>query len=88
MPLLTIQVKFEMTVLKTKNRKEAIKDSDFVINTAMAGGHQYYEKMRAISEKNGYFRGINSVEWNMVSDYHTIWGYYQLYLEQSSYQRR
>ena len=36
--------------------------------------------MRAISEKNGYFRGINSVEWNMVSDYHTIWGYYQLKL--------
>ena len=74
------EVKFEMTVLKTKNRREAIKDSDFVINTAMAGGHQYYEKMRAISEKNGYFRGINSVEGNMVSDYHTIWGYYQLKL--------
>ena len=35
------EVKFEMTVLKTKNRREAIKDSDFVINTAMAGGHQY-----------------------------------------------
>ncbi len=74
------EVKFDIKFLKTADRKEAIRDSDFVINTAMAGGHKYYEKMRAISEKNGYFRGINSVEWNMVSDYHTIWGYYQFKL--------
>jgi alpha-galactosidase len=65
---------------KTRNLKEAVRDSDFVINTAMACGHAYYEKMREISEKHGYYRGINSVEWNMVSDYHTIWGYYQLKL--------
>jgi len=69
-------LKFE----KTLDRKEAIKDADFVINMAMAGGHQYYEKMREISEKYGYYRGINSTEWNMVSDYHTIWGYYQFKL--------
>jgi alpha-galactosidase len=61
----------------TKDRREAIRDADFVINTAMYGGHQYYERMRAISEKHGYYRGVNSTEWNMVSDYHTIWGYYQ-----------
>jgi len=65
---------------RTRDMKEAIRESDFVINTAMAGGHGYYEKMREISEKHGYYRGINSVEWNMVSDYHTIWGYYQLKL--------
>jgi alpha-galactosidase len=74
------EVKADLTFRKTLNRKQAIQDADFVINTAMAGGHQYYEKMRAISEKRGYYRGINSVEWNMVSDYHTIWGYYQLKL--------
>jgi len=74
------EVKADLRFEKTLNRKEAIRDADFVINTAMAGGHQYYEKMRAISEKHGYYRGINSVEWNMVSDYHTIWGYYQLKL--------
>jgi alpha-galactosidase len=68
---------------KTIDRKEALRDADFVINAAMAGGHQYYEKMRAISEKYGYYRGINSVEWNMVSDYHTIWGYYQFKLMMS-----
>ncbi|MEM1602716.1 MAG: alpha-glucosidase/alpha-galactosidase [Candidatus Bathyarchaeia archaeon] len=69
-------LKFE----KTLNMLDAIRDADFVINTALAGGHNYYEKMRAISEKHGYYRGINSVEWNMVSDYHTIWGYYQFKL--------
>jgi len=76
----TSEVKANLKFEKTTNRAEAIKDSDFVINTAMAGGHQYYEKMRAASEKYGYYRGINSVEWNMVSDYHTVWGYYQLKL--------
>lgn len=76
------EVKSNINFQKTMDRKEAIKDSDFVINVAMAGSHEYYEKMRAISEKYGYFRGINSVEWNMVSDYHTIWGYYQFKLAQ------
>ncbi|MEM2608103.1 MAG: alpha-glucosidase/alpha-galactosidase, partial [Thermoproteota archaeon] len=65
---------------KTLDRRTAIRDSDVVINTAMAGGHSYYENMRRVSEKHGYYRGINSVEWNMVSDYHTIWGYYQFKL--------
>jgi len=74
------EVKANLNFQKTTDRREALRDADFVINTAMAGGHQYYEKMRAISEKHGYYRGINSVEWNMVSDYHTIWGYYQFKL--------
>lgn len=74
------EVKADLTFEKTMDRRRAIKDADFVINTAMAGGHQYYEKMREISERHGYYRGINSVEWNMVSDYHTIWGYYQFKL--------
>lgn len=67
-------------VFKTLDRREAIRDADFVINSAMAGGHQYYELMREVSEKHGYYRGINAVEWNYVSDYHTIWGYYQFKL--------
>lgn len=74
------EIKADLKFEETTDRKEAIKNSEFVINTAMAGGHQYYEMMRAVSEKYGYYRGINSVEWNMVSDYHTIWGYYQLKL--------
>jgi len=73
----------DVKVYKTKDRREAIKDAHFVINSAMAGGHWYYETMRDISEKYGYYRGINSVEWNMVADYHTIWGYYQFKLVMS-----
>jgi len=64
----------------TSDRREAIRDADFVVNTAMFGGHGYYEKMREVSERHGYYRGVNSTEWNMVSDYHTIWGYYQFKL--------
>jgi len=74
------EVKANLKFERTNDRRKAIKDADFVINTAMAGGHQYYERMREISERHGYYRGINSVEWNMVSDYHTIWGYYQFKL--------
>ena len=67
-------------VYKTLDRREAIRDADFVVNSAMARGHGYYELMREVSERHGYYRGINSVEWNYVSDYHTIWGYYQFKL--------
>ncbi|MCX8171455.1 MAG: alpha-glucosidase/alpha-galactosidase, partial [Candidatus Bathyarchaeota archaeon] len=74
------EVGADLKIERTMNLQEAIKDVDFVINTALAGGHSYYEKMRDISERHGYYRGINSVEWNMVSDYHTIWGYYQFKL--------
>ena len=74
------EVKADLKFEKTTDLREAVRDADFVINTAMAGGHYYYEKMREVSEQHGYYRGINSVEWNMVSDYHTIWGYYQFKL--------
>jgi alpha-galactosidase len=74
------EVKADLAFEKTTDRRAAIRGSDVVINTAMAGGHSYYEAMRGVSEKHGYYRGINSVEWNMVSDYHTIWGYYQFKL--------
>ena len=74
------EMKANARVYRTKDRREAIRGADFVVNSAMAGGHGYYERMREVSERYGYYRGINSVEWNMVSDYHTIWGYYQLKL--------
>lgn len=74
------EVKADLKFEATTDRRKAIEGADFVINTAMAMGHSYYERMREVSEKHGYYRGINSVEWNMVSDYHTIWGYYQFKL--------
>lgn len=74
------ELKVNARAYKTLDRREAIREADFVINSAMARGHGYYELLREISEKHGYYRGINSVEWNYVSDYHTIWGYYQFKL--------
>jgi alpha-galactosidase len=68
----------EIKFIKTTNLEETIKDSDFVINTAMVGGHEYLEKARAIGEKHGYYRGIDTQEFNMVSDYYTISNFNQL----------
>ncbi len=71
------ELKIPTKIFATMDRREAIKEADFVISTVLPKGYTYYETMRDISEKYGYYRGINSVEWNMVADYHTIWGYYQ-----------
>ncbi|MGY4687945.1 alpha-glucosidase AglA [Petrotoga sp. DB-2] len=62
----------------TTNVEDAIKDSSFVVNTALVGGHSYFEQVRKISEKYGYYRGIDSQEFNMVSDYYTISNFNQL----------
>jgi alpha-galactosidase len=71
------EMKVPSKIHVTKDRKEAIKDADFVISSVLAKGYTYYETMRALSEEYGYKYGINAVEWNYVGDYHTIWGYYQ-----------
>ncbi len=67
-------IKFE----KTDNLEDAIRDSDFVINTALIGGHDFLLKMKEIGEKHGYYRGIDSQEFNMVSDYYTLTNWNQL----------
>jgi len=70
------ELKLSTKIHAAKDRREAIRDADFVISTALPKGYMYYERMRDVSEECGYYRGINSVEWNYVGDYHTIWGYY------------
>jgi len=57
---------------------EAIANSDFVINSALVGGHAFLERMRKIGEKHGYTRGIDTQEFNMVSDYYTLTNWNQL----------
>ncbi len=47
-------LKFE----KTLERREALCDADFVINTALVGGHVNVEKERECGEMHGYYRGI------------------------------
>ncbi len=71
---LRIDLDFE----KTTNLKNSIKDADFVINSALIGGHKQLEIVRKIGERYGYPRGIDSQEFNMVSDYYTLSNYNQL----------
>ncbi|MEM0057234.1 MAG: alpha-glucosidase/alpha-galactosidase [Candidatus Geothermarchaeota archaeon] len=53
---------------------KALIDADFVINSVLAGkGHSLQEKVRKVSEDLGYYRGIESREFNMVSDYATLY---------------
>lgn len=61
-------LKFE----KTMDLEASIKEASFVVNTALVRGHAYLEKTREIGERNGYYRGIDTQEFNMVSDYYTL----------------
>ncbi|MEJ5229840.1 MAG: alpha-glucosidase AglA [Pseudothermotoga sp.] len=68
----------------TTNLEKALEKADFVINTALArsegheDGYVQYEIMREVGEKHGYYRGIDSQEFNMVSDYYTLTNYNHL----------
>ncbi|RAP73570.1 hypothetical protein [Paenibacillus montanisoli] len=44
----------ELTLLKTKNRREALLGADFVILAALVGGHQRLKDGWAIARKHGY----------------------------------
>ena len=66
------EVGADLNFEKTLDLDKAIIGSDFVINTAMVGGHSFLEKMREIGERHGYYRGIDTQEFNMVSDYYTL----------------
>jgi len=67
-------LKFE----KTTDMKRSIEGADFVINTALVGSHEQLDASRKAGEKHEYKRGIDSQEFNMVSDYHTLSNYNQL----------
>lgn len=43
---------------KTTNRTEALHNADFIVNTALAGGHEHMERERSLLEQHGYYRGI------------------------------
>lgn len=59
---------------------DALKDASVVVNSVLAGnGHELQEKVRAVSEKYGYYRGIESKEFNMVSDYSTLYSGFDQY---------
>ncbi|MEM3135070.1 MAG: alpha-glucosidase/alpha-galactosidase, partial [Candidatus Bathyarchaeia archaeon] len=49
------EIKLPIEIHATKDRREAIKDADFVISTALPKGYLYYERMRDVSEDYGYY---------------------------------
>ncbi len=48
-----------LTIEWTTDRRHALRDADFVINTALAGGHPQEEAERAFGERHGYYRGLH-----------------------------
>ncbi|HEY8542664.1 MAG TPA: alpha-glucosidase AglA [Pseudothermotoga sp.] len=74
----------DFEIKSTTDLEEALKGADFVINTALAraqgheDGYVQYEIIREVGERYGYYRGIDSQEFNMVSDYYTLTNYNHL----------
>ncbi len=52
----------DLNITKTLERAEALEGADFVINTALNGGHDWHEAQRNLFEKHGYYRGAGSVD--------------------------
>ena len=59
---LKVDLKFE----KTMSREAALKDADFVINTALFGAHDQHEARRAVGDKHGYYRGAPGMNYNQL----------------------
>jgi alpha-galactosidase len=51
---LGVDLRFEATL----EREQALKDADFIVNTALVGGHDWNEAWRQETEALGYYRGL------------------------------
>ena len=51
---LGVDLRFE----KTSERERALSDADFVLNTALIGGHDPEEAGRRLAAEHGYYRGV------------------------------
>ena len=51
---LGIDLRFE----QTREREQALKEADFVLNTALEGGHEPEESGRRLAAEHGYYRGV------------------------------
>lgn len=52
------EVGAKVTFEKSDDRRKSLRDSDYVLNTALVGGHDVIEEIRRVGEKHGYYRGI------------------------------
>ena len=48
----------DVTFEWTLDREKALREADYVINTAQVGGHRQVEALRAFQEERGYYRGM------------------------------
>ena len=46
-----------LQITSTLDRTAALDGADFIINTALNGGHSWHEAQRSLFEKHGYYRG-------------------------------
>ncbi len=46
---------------RSSERRAALVDADFVINTALVGGHGAEEAERHLSDEHGYYRGVREI---------------------------
>jgi alpha-galactosidase len=51
-----------VTFEKATSQADTLENADFVINTALAGGHGLEESERSLLEKNGYYRGVRLLD--------------------------
>jgi alpha-galactosidase len=48
----------DLKLVSTTDRVQALRDADYVINTALIGGHHDVEQERLVEEAHGYYRGM------------------------------
>jgi alpha-galactosidase len=53
------EVGADLVVESSDDLKVALTGADFVINTALAGGHPAYEAERSLADAHGYYRGVS-----------------------------
>lgn len=58
---LGVDLRFEATT----SRERALREADFVLNTALPGGHGIEEACRAVTEAVGYYRGLRQLQTNL-----------------------
>ena len=56
------EVGSDLVIATSEDLEETLDGAEFVINTALAGGHPAYEAERALAEQHGYYRGIRVVQ--------------------------
>lgn len=73
----------KLKFFKTTSLRRAVDGVDFVINTALAGGHEYLDIVRAVGERHGYYRGVDAQNFNFVSDYLNLtnWNQFTLFMK-------